>query len=147
VSWRYTDGYCGWAPLPPAARFEAGVGFVFNGVHVGADFDFGLGDSFYAFVPVGHFCDPYPWRFRVGFGESHELFRRSVVHNRYDYRGGVVINEGFGRDRVAVAAHIDIPLVRITESHEFVRPGFRHGDEVHVYRPRVEGHEGRGDRR
>lgn len=27
VSWRQSADYCGWAPLPPAARFVAGVGF------------------------------------------------------------------------------------------------------------------------
>src|SRR5206468_1232576 len=42
VCWRQSDAYCGWAPLPPAARFEVGVGLVFNHGHVGTSFDFGL---------------------------------------------------------------------------------------------------------
>ena len=27
VTWRYSDDYCGWAPLPPGAIYRAGVGF------------------------------------------------------------------------------------------------------------------------
>ncbi len=143
VSWRYADGYCGWAPLPPEAEFVAGTGFVFHGGRASVGVDFGLSDSFYAFVPVGRFCDPYPWRFVVGVDSARAIFRTSLVCNNYAFRGGALINEGIGRERIGLAAHINIPLVRITESHDFVRGGFRHGEEIHVYRPRVEGRDHR----
>jgi hypothetical protein len=135
VSWRYSEGYCGWAPLPPEAEFVAGVGFAYHGARVAVGFDFGLTDSFYAFVPVVRFCDPYPWRFVVTPEFARGIFRTSLVYNNFTFRGGVFINEGIGRERIAFAAHINIPLVRITESRDFVRRGFRHGEEIHVYRP------------
>jgi hypothetical protein len=138
VSWRYAEGYCGWAPLPPAARFEAGVGLVYNGARVDAGFDFGLDDSFYMFVPAGHFCDPYPVRFALGFGDAGAIFRGSSVLNHYGFRGGVWYNEGFGRDRIAVAARVDIPLARIQESRSLIRPVATRGGVISVYRPRVE---------
>jgi len=58
VSWRYGDGYCGWAPLPPDSfvgvdysddGFEIGVGF-----HIGGDCDdfYGIGPGCYIFLPV-----------------------------------------------------------------------------------------------
>ena len=58
VSWRYGDGYCGWAPLPPDSfvgidygdgAFSVGFGF-----HIGGDCDgfFGIGAGCYHFVPV-----------------------------------------------------------------------------------------------
>src|ERR1700733_530760 len=31
VCWRYSNNYCGWAPLPPRCIFRPGVGIVFNG--------------------------------------------------------------------------------------------------------------------
>ncbi|MGD0745561.1 MAG: DUF6600 domain-containing protein, partial [Verrucomicrobiota bacterium] len=31
VTWRYSDDYCGWAPLPPFAVYRPGVGFVYRG--------------------------------------------------------------------------------------------------------------------
>jgi hypothetical protein len=62
VSWRYGDGYCGWAPLPPDslvgvdydAEDEADSGF-----HIGGDCDdyYGLGPGWYNFLPVVYFGD------------------------------------------------------------------------------------------
>ena len=65
VTWRYSDNYCGWAPLPPRAVYREGVGFFYNGVAVGVGFDFGLSWNCFAFVPIGHFCDPHPCRYCV----------------------------------------------------------------------------------
>jgi hypothetical protein len=58
VSWRYGDGYCGWAPLPPDSfigidysddGFALGIGF-----HIGGDCDgfYGIGAGWYTFLPV-----------------------------------------------------------------------------------------------
>lgn len=58
VSWRYGDGYCGWAPLPPDSfvgvdysddGFSIGIGF-----HIGGDCDdfYGIGPGCYIFLPV-----------------------------------------------------------------------------------------------
>src|ERR1700733_8084087 len=58
VSWRYGDGYCGWAPLPPDSfvgidysddGFAVGIGF-----HIGGDCDgfYGIGPGWYIFLPV-----------------------------------------------------------------------------------------------
>ncbi|MCX6926010.1 MAG: hypothetical protein NT154_22800, partial [Verrucomicrobia bacterium] len=58
VSWRYNGNYCGWAPLPPAAGYSAGVGLTYRGQHVNSSFAFGLGVSSYTFVPVNHVADP-----------------------------------------------------------------------------------------
>ncbi|HEX4083623.1 MAG TPA: DUF6600 domain-containing protein [Chthoniobacteraceae bacterium] len=53
VSWRYGGGYCGWAPLPPEARWSASVGF---GEGVDAHFD--IGPGFFNFVRVDNFGAP-----------------------------------------------------------------------------------------
>jgi len=43
VSWRQADNNCyGWAPLPPEATYQSGLGFRFHGNSVRADFEFGL---------------------------------------------------------------------------------------------------------
>ena len=53
VSWRSSDDYVGWAPLPPEAHWRVGVGF---GGGVDAQFD--IGPGFYSFVDVHHFGEP-----------------------------------------------------------------------------------------
>jgi len=57
VSWRHCDAAIGWAPLPPEALYEAGIGFRFHGERVREDFEFGLESRHFTFVPVGHFSD------------------------------------------------------------------------------------------
>ena len=53
VSWRTSDDYVGWAPLPPEARWHAGFGF--NGA---VDVTFDIGPGFYSFVGVHDFGAP-----------------------------------------------------------------------------------------
>jgi hypothetical protein len=58
VSWRYGNGYCGWAPLPPDSFY--GIDYfdgdtdISLGFHIGGDCDFffGIGPGCYSFVPV-----------------------------------------------------------------------------------------------
>jgi uncharacterized membrane protein YgcG len=75
VSWRYGDGYCGWAPLPPDSfvgidysddGFAVGIGF-----HIGGDCDgfYGIGPGWYIFLPVN--C--------LGYRNYHGYY-----HNRGD---------------------------------------------------------------
>ncbi len=42
VSWRQTDTYCGWAPLPPAPHYFGGVS---------------LSIGIFNFIPIGNLCD------------------------------------------------------------------------------------------
>jgi len=75
VSWRYGDGYVGWAPLPPDSF--AGIDYFGDGTdadfgfHIGGDCDgfYGIGPAIYIFLPIG--C--------VGYHDYHHWY-----HNRYD---------------------------------------------------------------
>ena len=75
VSWRYGDGYVGWAPLPPDSF--AGVDYYGDGYsadfgfHIGGDADgfYGIGPSIYIFLPIG--C--------VSYHDYHHWY-----HNRND---------------------------------------------------------------
>ena len=58
VTWRYSNNYCGWAPLPPRTACQAGVGIVYNGSGVSVGFNFGLGASCFTFVPTAIFLQP-----------------------------------------------------------------------------------------
>lgn len=53
VSWRSSDDYVGWAPLPPRARFRHDIG-----ISISVDSDYDIGPSHYNFCEVGHFGDP-----------------------------------------------------------------------------------------
>ncbi|MEO6035130.1 MAG: DUF6600 domain-containing protein [Verrucomicrobiota bacterium] len=143
VSWRYTDDYCGWAPLPPAARYD-GFGFRYHGSHVGIGFDFGLRDDFYTFIPTGRFCDRTPYRYYASGSHSKTIYKNSVVVNNY-IRGNnnTIINEGIGRDRVSRATRTPIHTVALRDLPATSNPAGRserlEGNSLAVFRPNVAG--------
>jgi hypothetical protein len=108
VFWRQAeaDGAIGWAPLPVGALFVDGV-FMFNGVAVGADFDFGLGEACFTFVDYAHFHEGFfrmrghEWPYHIDRQQLHGFYGRSVVRNdfhRDDH--GRFVNNGIGRERL-----------------------------------------------
>ncbi len=116
VAWRYdeADGVCGWAPLPPEARFEPGVGLYFHG-GLAVDVDFGLRPDAFCFVGFDHFWAPDYRAFVIAPERVHLYFAHSIVRNSYHFDHGAVHVEGFGRDRMAVLTHHEI---RVQPAHE-----------------------------
>jgi hypothetical protein len=128
VFWRHAEGDAaiGWAPLPVGAVFVDGV-FMFNGIRVGLDFDFGLGETCFVFMGYDHFHEgffrmrghEYAWHI---YGNTfHDFYRRSVIRN--DFRKdehGRFINYGIGRDRldhIALVTHHPMEKVSFEERH------------------------------
>jgi hypothetical protein len=64
VSWRYGDGYAGWAPLPPDSLmgidYSDDGSYVDSGYHIGGDVDdyYGIGAGWYVFLPWGYLGYP-----------------------------------------------------------------------------------------
>jgi hypothetical protein len=118
VCWRYSDVYCGWAPLPLGARWVAGSGFYFNGVSVGVNFDFHLGIDFFTFVEIGRFHDHHPHLHGVPHARRHDVYRNTTVINNYVVgRNNRVINHGVPVGRVTVASRHEIHPVEVRDAH------------------------------
>jgi hypothetical protein len=107
VAWRHTDGYVGWAALPPAAVFRAGIGLEFNG-HIGVDLDFGLGADAFLFVGYDHFWDHDLHGYFLPHDRVDFLFHHSVIMNGYRFDHGRFIVEGLGRDRIGLYTHREV---------------------------------------
>ncbi len=113
VFWRHAeaDGAIGWAPLPVGAIF-IGDAFFFNGIRVGLDFDFGLGEGCFTFVGYDHFHEGFfrmrghEWGYHIGRERLHSFYGRSVIRNEFrrDAQGRFV-NNGIGRDRMEKVTH------------------------------------------
>ena len=118
VSWRQAEGegYCGWAPLPPGAVFEPGVGLMWDG-RPAVDVDFGLAPDMFVFVPFDRFWEHSYVGFRAPFGRVDFLFRVSFVANHYGFVGGRFVFGGIDRDRMARLTHHDIHVERL-EIHD-----------------------------
>jgi hypothetical protein len=141
VSWRYTDSYYGWAPLPPGAHYASGVGMTYYGARVGVSFSFGLRHDRWTFVPARRFYEPNVGRHRIHSADT--LYRNSTVINNYIVgNNNTIVNEGIGRDRVSAATRTDIRRIAVREmpgSQRGVRPDqlHREGSDLVVYRPRT----------
>jgi hypothetical protein len=115
VCWRYSDDYCGWAPLPPGAVFQTGVGFVYRGRNVSAGFDFGLGANAFTFVLTKNFSDMHPRNFRVAPSQVVQIYNHTTIVNNFNARNRTVVNNGIPFQRIATATHSEIHPVPVRE--------------------------------
>jgi hypothetical protein len=118
VTWRYSDDYCGWAPLPPRCEYREGVGFFYNGAAVSIGFDFGLDVGLFTFVHTRDFCDPHPWRHRVESGEVRQVFNHTTIINHFDVdsHNRTFINHGIDPQRITQVTHTPIRPIAIHEA-------------------------------
>ncbi len=125
VSWRYSDQYCGWAPLPPRAHYT-GSGFSYYGRVVGANFSFGLSSDCYTFVPFEHFHERQLSRHALGHEAVGRFIHKTVVSTKISGRKRSVVNEGLPPQRVATATRRAVHKVTLREvtpeSGEITRP-------------------------
>lgn len=143
VSWRYSDDYCGWAPLPPAACFEPAVGLTWCGASVAIGFEFGLGWDCFAFVGWHHFHDHHLRGFDLPPERATQIFNHTVVVNRIVNNHTTIINEGLPRERVVAATHTQlrqIALRDVSRPERTSRPMGLTGRSLGVYRPPLAAH-------
>jgi hypothetical protein len=140
VTWRTADTYCGWAPLPPHADFDVRLGWSFNGVHVGLDFDFGLHSDHFTFISLDHFNDHDLGHRRLPPAEVTRVYNRTTVIN-YTVNNTTIVNRGVPVDRVAAVTHTEIHKTVIRDvsagSPQVARtqPGQK---EPVIYRPQLQ---------
>jgi hypothetical protein len=115
VTWRYSDNYCGWAPLPPRTGYQAGVGIVYDGGGVSVDFNFRLGASSFTFVPIQNFCDPHPRNYRVASAQVSQLYNNTTIINNYNINNHIIVNHGISVQNIAAATRTTIRPVPVRE--------------------------------
>ncbi len=144
VTWRYSDAYCGWAPLPPGCGWNTGVGLTYYGRGVSVGFSFGLSWSCYTFVGWDHCWGPRPYHYYVPRHHAAVVYNNTTVINNYYGGGGkAVVNHGIPTAKMPTFARQEIhhaDLKDITPgSRAPVRPeqASLEGNKLAVYRPHV----------
>jgi hypothetical protein len=100
VAWRFGDGYCGWAPLPPGVGFSFGLGLELGG------FDLNL-------IPWNEWCfTGVDWLGRRGmrdhiFSEDRNIgfLRQTRNVTDYGFQGDRVINRGIAPREIEQLTH------------------------------------------
>ena len=116
VTWRYTDGYCGWAPLPPGCGYRSGIGLTWYGRGVSVGFDFGLGWSAFSYVPIGNFCDWHVSRHCLPEHRLRAVHGSAVTMNRIAVHNHTLVNNGIEPNTIARASHTRIPTMHVRET-------------------------------
>ena len=116
VCWRYSQNYCGWAALPPAAQFSAGVGLTYNGHKARPDSGFGLGAQQFHFVPTDRFTDRHVGRHVVSRDQATKIFDTTVASTSTTLRNDTVVIRGIPRERITANSRKPVPQVALQPS-------------------------------
>jgi hypothetical protein len=126
VSWRWSDQYAGWAPLPPGVEFRTGMGF--------ASLSFDIPIRFWIFLEAPHFLDRDIYRYSLPYERNVTIINFTSIHNNIHYRNNRVINEGIGTDFVQRVTRQQVTHYRIQDARQ-PGPARVVGNDVQVYRP------------
>jgi hypothetical protein len=113
VTWRSSNDYCGWAPLPPYTAYQTGVGFTYRGGNVDVSFGFGLASSCYSFVSIGNFCEHHPRNYCVGPQQVSQFYNQTTVINNYNVHNKTIVNNGVSVTVIGNAWHHPIQQVPV----------------------------------
>ncbi len=117
VSWRYSDDYCGWAPLPPAAYYSPSIGFTYYGRSCGSGFSFGLGWNSFTFVSYHNFHSRRYDRDCVPRHSAGRVYQNTtVVNNIIRGNNNTIINQGIAPTRISAVSGTRIQQATIRET-------------------------------
>ncbi len=142
VSWRYSSGYCGWAPLPPCAWYRPNAGLTYCGRPVSGGFGFGLTAQSYSFVKFNNFYNSHLPNYAINNRQVNTFFARTTPSTVVGFSNRRVINNGLPPSAVAAASHIPTRRVAINDvTHTDGRGGGQverfgsRGSSLSVFRP------------
>jgi hypothetical protein len=133
VAWRYGEDYVGWAPLPPAASWDASAGLAFGDAN-------SIPSHEWCFVPRQRVLDVSLRVNVIVVARNVTLLERSRDATRFEVRQGRPANVGIDVAQIETSVGRPVPRVRIVDVDA---PGNGGGrtvgrDGVGFYRPRVE---------
>jgi hypothetical protein len=130
VTWRASDLYMGWAPIPPGIEIRAGMDFGFLA--------FRIPSHFWIFIGASHFLDRNCRPYVLPFERNVTIVNYTTIHNNFQFRNNRFVNEGIGVDVVRRVTRRDVPRYTLRDTREPGRPRVA-GGEVQIYRPSFRG--------
>ena len=126
VTWRWSDLYFGWAPIPPGFDFRPGI-----------DFDavaLGIPLNFWVFVGGSHFLDRDVRRDVLPYERNMMIVRDTTIRNRFGFRGDRMVNDGIDPETIRRVTGHRVLRYSLADSN---RPGAPQvsGREARFYRP------------
>jgi hypothetical protein len=91
------------------------LGWRFNGISVGASFDFGLGIGAFAFVGFGDFCNHNLAPHCLPPARVTTIYRQTTVINNYVVVNNTVVHRGIPIERVSAASRVPVPRASVRD--------------------------------
>jgi uncharacterized protein DUF6600 len=130
VSWQEGNGYCGWAPLPPAVGWSAGAGLDLGGFNLAV----GIDPGWYSFVPERSFLAVNVGGYIVPPNRNVEIFRNTTNITNYRVDGGRVFNGSVPVQRIAQVTGQPVRQLRLANASD-PRVARVSGNSVALFRP------------
>lgn len=134
VAWRNGGGYIGWAPLPSAVTFRAGIGLDFGGVNL----DVALAPTHFCFVEERSFLEPRIATFVAPPARNVTIIRTTSNVTNYTVVNNRIVNQGVAVQHVEQVTGHKVQRLQVAA----VTSGTAHGSQVRgnqlsVFRPAV----------
>ena len=108
VSWRKSNDYVGWAPLPPEARFDRRAG-----IHNWADNYYDIGPDQYCFVPTNQFGAHRVETALVPAQRNVTIINQTTNVTNITYSNTTIINQGPSYDELRALGRQPIERLRL----------------------------------
>jgi hypothetical protein len=133
VSWRYGNGYIGWAPLPPRVSWQARLGLNIGGLEIDAF----IGAWDYVFVRDQMFIDRSLTRYVLPPAQNLTIINVTNNVTNYSAAGDRAINTGVPVASVERAVGRAVPRARAVDVDRAAAATQVRSGEVTVFRPAV----------
>ena len=128
VTWRSSDLYIGWAPLPPGVHFVPGVGIG----HIRVS----IPHRHWIFVRGPFFLSPSLYQYVYPYERNVTIINYTVHQTNIYVRNNRVVNEGIGYDRARGITKKNIAKHALKDVQK-AGPGRVSQDTLEIYRPQI----------
>src|SRR5438128_1553010 len=108
VSWRKSNAYVGWAPLPPEARFDRGTG-----IHNWSDRYYDVGPDQYCFVETKQFGAPRLESSVIPSERNVTIVNQTTNVTNITYNNTTIVNQGPNYDEIRTQTQQPIERLRL----------------------------------
>lgn len=114
VSWRKSEEYVGWAPLPPEATFDRRTG-----IHNWSDNYYDIGPEEYAFVPTNDFGSRRLEQNVVPAERNVTIVTQTTNVTNITYNNTTIVNQGPNYDELRGRSRLPIERLRLERETRF----------------------------
>jgi hypothetical protein len=128
VAWRHGNGVIGWAPLPPDAGWEDGVGLIADGAVTG------INPNGWCFVSEPSFLAPSIRTVVIARARSAPLLGTTVNVTRYTVNGRHIVDDAIDVRHLEQVTGRAVPRFHVTQSNTPAQAAVA-GRQIRIYRP------------